>query len=56
MAHVLLTYQMQCSIFIFSISALVHALLISQACYKTEKAALYRFLDAAPLLLAYGMM
>jgi hypothetical protein len=55
-AHILLTYQMQCSIWLFSASAMIHAILISRTCHKTEKAVIYRFLDAAPILLGLGMV
>lgn len=55
-AHILLTYQMQCSIWVFSASAMIHAILISRTCHKTEKAVLYRLLDAAPILLGIGMV
>lgn len=54
-AHVLLTYQMQCSIVMFSISALIHTFLIAQSGSKTNQERLYRWLDAAPILLGMGM-
>ena len=55
-AHILFTYQMQCSIWIFAASALWHAFLISRVCPKTEKAVIYRLLDASPILIGLGMV
>lgn len=54
-AHILLTYQMQYSIYLFMFSALTHTFLMIRVCRNKEKAVNYRLLDAAPILLALGM-
>lgn len=56
LSHILFTYQMQCSLYIFILSALAHAVLINKVSEKQEKAVIYRLLDAAPILLALGML
>lgn len=56
LSHILSTYQMQCSILIFIVSALIHAFLINSVSEKQNKANIYRLLDAAPILLALGML
>lgn len=55
-AHVLLTYQMQCSFYLFMFSALTHTFFMIRVCRNKEKAVNYRLLDAGPILLALGMV
>lgn len=56
LAHVLLTYQMKCSIILFSISALFHTFLMIRVNPKSENSWVYRALDASPILIALGIM